>query len=127
MKKKMLKYSVGIITIITFLMLLLVFRPELKNVDNESNEKTIEEQIADELTIEKEKDNNIIGYITIEDLEIERAPIADGTDSRTIDKYVGHFKDTSYLEGNVCLCSHNRGSKAAFFENLKDIKKRNGN
>lgn len=27
------------------------------------------------------------------------------------------------MEGNVCLCSHNRGSKAAFFENLKNIKK----
>ena len=123
MKKKILKYGLGIIIMSVLLMLALVFRPSLKDGNNETiNEnKTIEEQIVDTLSIE-ETDKNVIGYITIEELGIIKAPIADGTDNKTIGKYVGHFENSSYLEGNVCLCSHNRGSKAAFFENLKNIK-----
>lgn len=123
MKKKILKYGLGIIIMSVLLMLALVFKPNLNNGKNETtNEnKTIEEQIVDTLSIE-ETDKNVIGYITIEELGIIKAPIADGTDNKTIGKYVGHFENSSYLEGNVCLCSHNRGSKAAFFENLKNIK-----
>lgn len=110
--------------IIFLLMLTLAFRPDFKNKDNtkDNENKTIEEQVVDTLSIDK-TDKNIIGYITIEELGIIKAPIADGTDNKTIGKYVGHFENSSYLEGNVCLCSHNRGSKAAFFENLKNIKK----
>ncbi len=123
MKKKIFKYGLGIIIMSVLLMLALVFKPNLKNDNSKTiNEnKTIEEQIVDTLSIEK-TDKNVIGYITIEELGIIKAPIADGTDNKIIGKYVGHFENSSYLEGNVCLCSHNRGSKAAFFENLKNIK-----
>ena len=124
MIRKVLKYVICIIVIIFLLMLTLAFRPDFKNKDNtkDNENKTIEEQVVDTLSIDK-TDKNIIGYITIEELGIIKAPIADGTDNKTIGKYVGHFENSSYLEGNVCLCSHNRGSKAAFFENLKNIKK----
>ena len=124
MIRKVLKYVIGIIVIIFLLMLTLAFRPDFKNKGNtkDNENKTIEEQVVDTLSIDK-TDKNIIGYITIEELGIIKAPIADGTDNKTIGKYVGHFENSSYLEGNVCLCSHNRGSKAAFFENLKNIKK----
>ena len=124
MIRKVLKYVIGIIVIIFLLMLTLAFRPDFKNKDNtkDNENKTIEEQVVDTLSIDK-TDKNIIGYITIEELGIIKAPIADGPDNKTIGKYVGHFENSSYLEGNVCLCSHNRGSKAAFFENLKNIKK----
>ena len=124
MIRKVLKYVIGIIVIIFLLMLTLAFRPDFKNKDNtkDNENKTVEEQVVDTLSIDK-TDKNIIGYITIEELGIIKAPIADGTDNKTIGKYVGHFENSSYLEGNVCLCSHNRGSKAAFFENLKNIKK----
>ena len=124
MIRKVLKYVIGIIVIIFLLMLTLAFRPDFKNKDNtkDTENKTIEEQVVDTLSVDT-KDKNVIGYITIEELGIIKAPIADGTDNKTIGKYVGHFENSSYLEGNVCLCSHNRGSKAAFFEKLKDIKK----
>jgi len=122
MIKKILKYGLIIVVIIIALMLIMVFKPNRDTQNNNTNEnKTIEEQTTDILSIDEE-DKNIIGYITISELGIEKAPIADGTDSSTIGKNVGHFESTSYLEGNVCLCSHNRGSKATYFENLKDAK-----
>lgn len=123
MVKKILKYGIGIIVIVILLILALIFKPSPQNEKDSNTEenKTIEEQVQETLSLDP-NDENIIGYITIKDLGIEKAPIADGTDNKTIGKYVGHFEDTSYLEGNVCLCSHNRGSKAAFFENLKDAK-----
>lgn len=123
MVKKILKYGIGIIIIVILLMLALVFKPSSndKNNNNVEENKTIEEQVQETLSLDL-NDENIIGYITIKDLGIDKAPIADGTDIKTIGKYVGHFENTSYLEGNVCLCSHNRGSKAAFFENLKNSK-----
>lgn len=123
MGKKILKYGIGIIIIVILLMLALVFKPGSKDKNNNNVEenKTIEEQVQETLSLDS-SDENIIGYITIKDLGIEKAPIADGTDNKTIGKYVGHFVNTSYLEGNVCLCSHNRGGNAAFFENLKDAK-----
>lgn len=123
MVKKILKYGIGIIIIAILLMLVLVFKPNSndENNNNVGENTTIEEQVKETLSLDP-SDENIIGYITIKDLGIEKAPISDGTDNKTIGKYVGHFEDTSYLEGNVCLCSHNRGGKAAFFENLKNAK-----
>lgn len=123
MVKKILKYGIGIIVIVILLILALILKPSPQNEKNSNTEenKTIEEQVQETLSLDP-NDENIIGYITIKDLGIEKAPIADGTDNKTIGKYVGHFESTSYLDGNVCLCSHNRGSKAAFFEKLKDAK-----
>ena len=124
MVKKILKYGIGIIIIVILLILALVFKPSPTNENNTNEEenKTIEEQVQETLSLDP-NDENVIGYITIKELGIEKAPIADGTDNKTIGKYVGHFENTSYLDGNVCLCSHNRGSKAAFFENLKNSEK----
>lgn len=94
-----------------------------KESDNNNivtEEKTIEEQTIDVLALD-ESDKNVIGYISIEKIGLEKAPIADGTDLTTIGKYVGHFENTSYLDGNVCVCSHNRGSNAAYFGEIKNL------
>lgn len=120
MVKKILKFMVIVTIVILILMLSLAIKPKKSEVANNTTEnKTIEEQVIEVLSID-ETDNNIIGYITIKELGIENAPIAEGTDNKTIGKYVGHFENSSYLEGNVALCSHNRGSNAAYFENLKN-------
>lgn len=98
-----------------------------KNIESDVNnnniiteEKTIEEQVTEMFTFD-EDDKNVIGYISIEKIGLDKAPIADGTDLTTIGKYVGHFENTGYLDGNVCLCSHNRGSKAAYFGEIKNL------
>ena len=121
--RKSLTYLLIIQMIILLFLIGYMLKPKIKNnhlSENITQNKTIEEKTVEVLSLD-ETDKNIIGYITIEKIGLVKAPIADGVDLKTIGKYVGHFENTSYLEGNVCLCSHNRGSDAAFFEKLKDI------
>lgn len=124
MVKKILKYFLMVVSLTIFLILILVIKPatEDRHTNNTQESGTVEEQVLDVLSI-NETDKNIIGYISIEKIGLEKAPIADGTDSKTINKYVGHFENTSYLDGNVCLCSHNRGNNAAYFGELKNLNK----
>lgn len=83
----------------------------------ESNE--IESEI---FSVEKiEEDNNIIGKIVIDKLNVN-APIMDGVDQDTLKVAVGHFSCSSYWNGNVCLASHNRGSYAHYFKKINTLK-----
>lgn len=122
MVRKILKYFLMVASLTIFLILILVIKPatEDRKTNNIQESETVEEQVLDVLSI-NETDKNIIGYVSIEKIGLEKAPIADGTDSKTINKYVGHFENTSYLDGNVCLCSYNRGSNAAYFGELKNL------
>lgn len=38
-----------------------------------------------------------------------------------LNKYVGHFKDTAYKEGNICLAAHNRGYEKNYFAKLHTL------
>lgn len=49
------------------------------------------------------------------------APISEGTTKEVMDKYVGHFIDTSVIKGNVCLGAHNRGYPVNYFQNIKEL------
>ena len=71
--------------------------------------------------IYEKEENNVIGKIIINDINVE-APIMDGTDQDTLKVAVGHFKNTDYWKGNVCLASHNRGSFAHYFEKIDRLK-----
>lgn len=122
MVKKILKYLVMVTICVILLMLTLSFKPDMEEKKNNDvgQNKTVEEQVTEVMAI-TEEDKNIIGYISIEKIGLEKAPIADGIENKIINNYVGHFKETAYLDGNVCLCSHNRGSKAAYFGELKNL------
>lgn len=61
-------------------------------------------------------------YIEIPTINLS-APIAEGTDSDTLNTKVGHFLDTPIETGNVGLAAHNRGYEYNFFQNLKKLKK----
>lgn len=50
------------------------------------------------------------------------APINDGIEFETLNQYVGHFKFSGYVLGNISLAAHNRGYPVNYFENLKDLK-----
>ena len=79
MVKKILKYVSIILITIVLLMLALVFRPDKKeNKENKLENITVDEQVEEVLSID-ENDKNIIGYISINELGIQNAPIAEQT------------------------------------------------
>lgn len=51
------------------------------------------------------------------------ATINDGIDDITLNKYVGHFPQSGYISGNVCLAAHNRGYDVNYFEKIKELQK----
>lgn len=85
------------------------------NLDN-SNQDNEENLFQDTI----KKNNNIFGKIVIDKIGVN-APIMDGTDQGVLRASVGHFKETSYWNGNVALASHNRGSYAHYFEKINQL------
>lgn len=75
------------------------------------NEKETEEKIAEE-----------IWQLEIPKIEL-KAKIAEGTKKETMDQYIGHFEETSKLNGNIGLAAHNRGYPVNYFEKLKELQK----
>lgn len=69
---------------------------------------------------ELQENNNIIGKIIIPSIGVE-APIKDGTTGDVLKVAVGHFSNTSYWNGNICLASHNRGTYAHYFEKINEL------
>ena len=120
--KKFIKVIIIIIVALTGLVVGHVVLNKVKDNTDLTIEETIEKQLIDTISIGKE-DENIIAYITISEIGLEKAPVADGIENRVINKYIGHFKETAYLDGNICLCAHNRGFKASYFEKLNEINK----
>ena len=58
-----------------------------------------------------------MGIIKIEKIGFEGL-IQDGTDLKTLDNYVGHFKNSSIFDGNVALAAHNNSK---FWKNLNKL------
>ena len=62
--------------------------------------------------IKLEKEEVLVDTKSLWQLEIPKinliAPIAEGIDLETINKYIGHFPTTSMFEGNIGLAAHNR-------------------
>ncbi len=54
-----------------------------------------------------------LGTLKIPALNVN-VKIFEGTDSATLAKGAGHFKDTSIWAGNVCVAGHNRGTNCYF-------------
>ena len=80
------------------------------NITNETNEIN-----------KKINEPNVIGYLTIPDILLQDAPIAEGTSLEVLSNAIGHFESTNIYSGNVGLASHNSGGQGDYFKNLKDI------
>ena len=66
----------------------------------------------------EEKEN---WYIEIPAISL-KAEIAEGTTKEVMNKFVGHFEETTTWIGNVGLAAHNRGYENNYFANLKKLK-----
>lgn len=82
--------------------------PLIENKNQENNE-----------TEEIEKNTN--WKIVIPKISLE-AEISEGTRKEVMDKFVGHFEETTKTNGNVGLAAHNRGYPVNYFKNIKQLK-----
>lgn len=73
-------------------------RLDTENNNNETNS-------TDNLMLQIDGEN-VLGVIKIDKINFEGL-IYNGTSLKTLAKGVGHFENTPYLEGNVCLAAHN--------------------
>lgn len=124
MKKKKILILTSIILILTIITGILSF---IWYKNQESKPETIftNEEIVNKIVYSNEGEENfdgIIGYLTIESINLLQAPIKEGTEMETLNEYIGHFTDSNFLEGNVALAGHNRGYSKNYFENLKKLK-----
>ena len=72
-------------------------------LDTENN--NIESDSTDNLTLHIDG-KNVLGVIKIDKINFEGL-IYEGTSMQTLSKGIGHFENTPYIDGNVCLAAHN--------------------
>lgn len=94
---------------------------ELKsnNINQETEEKIqIKNNSLQQNTEEKIE---IYWKIIIPKISLE-AQICEGTSNEVMNKYVGHFEETSTKIGNIGLAAHNRGYPVNYFANIKKLR-----
>lgn len=90
------------------------------NINNEATEDSLNN--LSNLSNIKETNNNIISYLSIPSISLEKAPIKEGIDEITLNEYIGHFPSTSKTDGNIGVAAHNRGYKNNYFMNINKLK-----
>ncbi len=86
-----------------------------KNSEIQNNYSVIQTEENSKKIIEENNWEIIISQISLE------ASIAEGTSKEIMDKYVGHFEETSKKDGNVGLAAHNRGYAVNYFARIKEL------
>lgn len=89
---------------------------EINAIDFEENITVVEEKN----TTDTHQKNNWKIEIPVISLSAE---ISEGTTTDVMNKYVGHFTNTSKTNGNIGLAAHNRGYPVNYFQNIKKLKK----
>lgn len=105
------------------------FRKNIIQVEMNSNNINKETEEKEKYESENKNQNNPNSINTKEEtwkliipsISLE-ATIAESTSEETMNKYIGHFEETSKLKGNIGLAAHNRGYENNYFSNLKKIK-----
>lgn len=96
---------------------------EVKTAEMKITELEDKEINKKQYTEEKENKETNIWQIEIPRINLI-APIAEGTSSEVMNKYVGHFENTETWNGNVGLAAHNRRISCKLFFQNKGIKNR---
>lgn len=117
--KKNINIMAFFISSIIYIILNLLF--ETVNLKTETlNQEKIPE-VKEVLEISEESKKIKDWTIMIPKINLE-AEISEGTDQIIMNKYVGHFEETSKAEGNIGLAAHNRGYAVNYFSRLKELK-----
>lgn len=115
------KISINLVSAIISLLFILIFSIFFNNTNLEFYITNLREEICvnkieEEFKIENDDEWKII----IPKINLE-ANIAEGTTKEILDQYVGHFEETSKLNGNIGLAAHNRGYNVNYFSNIKNL------
>lgn len=125
-----LMLSCSIIGVIFFMFQHYTKKQNINLVYENYNDNVIQNRIIDELESKENLNNiddlmlqidgtNILGIIKIDKINFEGF-IYEGTSLKTLAKGVGHFENTPYLTGNVCLAAHNTNSYWAKLHTLSE-------
>ena len=90
---------------------------------SKENTEEIQEETSEELTEENTDENNkeIVQWsLEIPSISLN-AQISEGTEMATLNKFIGHFTETSKAEGNIGLAAHNRGFDVNYFKDLDKL------
>ena len=119
MKIKKLIIIIVTIMIIISIIALIITMNVLKNKNKIDEAYNMIEQNNIQNTENKDLvlSDGTMGIIKIEKIGFEGL-IQDGTDLKTLDNYVGHFKNSSIFDGNVALAAHNNSK---FWKNLNKL------
>ncbi len=88
---------------------------------NNINQKTKDQNNQTLKETEENKRKELNWKIIIPKISVE-AEISEGTSGEVMNKYVGHFEETSKSIGNIGLAAHNRGYEVNYFTQLKKLK-----
>lgn len=90
--------------------------------NNTIKQVTIKQETNEKVNVQKLQEKDTTSWeIQIPAIGLS-APIQQGTSAQIMNKYVGHFEQTSFFNGNVGLAAHNRGYPVNYFAHLKDLK-----
>lgn len=90
------------------------------NQDTKENEKDTQNFGLTEEKNRNERIEKAQWKITIPKISL-KAEISEGTSKEIMDKFVGHFEETTKTSGNVGLAAHNRGYAVNYFANIKQL------
>lgn len=94
---------------------------QIEYIEKIYSEDMMQNRLSDEkvenslLSMNEEK---VIGIVQIDKINF-KGPVYEGTSLDTLAKGIGHFENTPYLNGNVCLAAHNTNK---FWSKLNTLK-----
>ncbi len=95
------------------------------NINQDTKEETIKIQSSPSNLNTKDNEiqdtKEIKWKLIIPKISLE-AEISEGTSKEVMDKYIGHFEETSKKNGNIGLAAHNRGYAVNYFSQIKLLK-----
>ena len=114
--KKALTVSIIVILVIVaiiatfFIIKYFIEKNKIDTVYEVYNDEDVQNRINSEDTIDdlmlQIDGESVVGVIKIDKIGYEGL-VYEGTSLETLDKGIGHFENSPYLEGNVCLAGHN--------------------
>lgn len=113
------RLTVGLIITVLVVFILTTVNLAYESLQNEKATEEISKETEIEETLKVDKDTEFETFLNINyanqelwQIEIPKinlvAPIAQDTTQEIMEKYVGHFKNTSFWKGNIGLAAHNR-------------------